>query len=99
MDRIKAVVKYLKGSEDIKSPDFYGNAWFNTKHSSGFKMSVKKILFDKNRELPAELEELRKTETLLRDWEESFELIYMMYNFEFFFENIIKEFEWINLKS
>ena len=93
MDRIDAVVNYLRGIEDYNLPDFFGNAWFSTRYSVEFKPVVKKMLFDKERKLPEELEKLRETETLLRDWEESCELIYMKYNFDYFFENILNNYK------
>ncbi|MBP7553283.1 MAG: hypothetical protein KA885_07635 [Spirochaetes bacterium] len=92
MDRIEAIVNYLKSVEDVKLPDIFGNVWFSTRYSVEFKPLVKKILFDKERKFPDELEKLRETETLLRDWEESCELIYMKYNFDYFFENILNNY-------
>ncbi len=92
MDRIEAIVNYLKSVEDVKLPDIFGNVWFSTRYSVEFKPLVKKILFDKERKFPDELEKLRETETLLRDWEESCELIYMKYNFNYFFENILNNY-------
>ena len=94
MTRIKSIVEYLKTLKD-QLPLVFGNAYFDTKDSYSFWAIVKPILFDKKRILPKELEELRKSETLLRDWEESYELIYMLYNFDYFFESILSNFKFV----
>ncbi|HOV14135.1 MAG TPA: hypothetical protein PK771_07620 [Spirochaetota bacterium] len=94
MVRIKSIVEYLKTLKD-KLPVYFGNPYFNTKDSKSFWSIVKPLLLDKKNILPKELEELRKSETLLRDWEESYELIYMIYNFDYFFENILGNYKFI----
>jgi len=70
-------------------PVCFENPYFDTTNTKSFWSLVKPLLFDKNRSLPKELLELRETETMLRDWEESYELLYMLYNMDYFFENIL----------
>ncbi len=95
MERLKSIVKYLISVKNEGLPEYFENAYFDTINVKSFWSAVKPKLFDKKRELPKELEELRKTETLLRDWEESYELMFALYNFDYFFKNILPDLDFV----
>ncbi len=138
MNRIIAVIEFLKNQEYVKLPDFFGHAGLNSTYGESFKKTSQPFLFPetigfdklktKNQLLvdynipidqkgdliivdgliwrksytdkffPDILKEGRNSGALWRDYEEAIHLFFMLYNFDYYFENVINDASFVIIK-
>ena len=84
--RIKAINDFIKQNE---FPEFFGHIWFKTTYGDPFNKTIKNFLFNKKTEYPEHLVKLKESGTVKRDLEEAVGLMFMDYNLQYYFNNIL----------
>ncbi|OHD27891.1 MAG: hypothetical protein A2Y34_14610 [Spirochaetes bacterium GWC1_27_15] len=98
IDRITEIVKFIKSQkEKLKLPEYFGSFWLKTTYSESFDTMLKKYLLDKNTDYPVNLKPLLESKTIERDLEETEEVFVMFYNFDYFFDNLLKNLQFEKL--